>query len=140
MRRNYAAYSVPTIVGRQLMKKLVADENTFEEVSAISDKALALLGLENVVERWDGIFTKCKGGIRPFPKGQKISEEMKSTVPTKYTVSSNPDATVDKEGNDKRWSKEDIIRFNHHAFPLSCCFVVIFSDPRSVPFAKMEED
>jgi hypothetical protein len=37
---------------------------------------------------------------------------MKSTVPTKYTVSSNPNATTDKEGNDKRWSKEGIIRFN----------------------------
>jgi hypothetical protein len=37
---------------------------------------------------------------------------MKSTVPTKYTVSSNPDANTGKEGNDKRWSKEGIIRFN----------------------------
>jgi hypothetical protein len=37
---------------------------------------------------------------------------MKSTVPTKYTVSSNPDATADKEGNYKCWSKEGIIRFN----------------------------
>jgi hypothetical protein len=89
------------------MKKLVADENTFEEVSTISDKALALLGLENGVDCWDNIFTKCKGDVRPFPKGQK-----RFTVPTKYTVSSNPDANKDKEGNDKRWSKEGIIRFN----------------------------
>jgi hypothetical protein len=37
---------------------------------------------------------------------------MKSTVLTKYAVSSNPDANTDKEGNDKRWSKEGIIRFN----------------------------
>jgi hypothetical protein len=37
---------------------------------------------------------------------------MKSTVPTKYTVSRNPNATTDKDGNDKRWSKEGIIRFN----------------------------
>jgi hypothetical protein len=118
MRRNYAAYSVfystfvPAIVGRQLTKKLVADENTFEEVSTISDEALALLGLENGVDRWDAIFTKCKGDVRPFPKNQKIPKEMKSTVPTKYTVSSNPDANTDKEGNDKRWIKEGIIRFN----------------------------
>jgi hypothetical protein len=69
MQRNYAAYSVfystfvPTIVGRQLMKKLVADENTFKELSTISDEALALLGLENGVGRWDNIFTKCKGDV-----------------------------------------------------------------------------
>jgi hypothetical protein len=118
MRRNYAAYSVfystfvPAIVGRHLMKKLVADKHTFEELATISDEALALLGLENGVERWDDIFTKCKGDVRPWPKGQKVPEDMKSSVPTKYTVSSNPDATVDKEGNDKRWSKEGIIRFN----------------------------
>jgi hypothetical protein len=49
MRRTYAAYSVfystfvPTIVGRQLVKKLVADGHTFEKVSTISDEALALL-------------------------------------------------------------------------------------------------
>jgi hypothetical protein len=115
-------------VGRQLIKKLVADKNTFKEVSTISDKTLALLGLQNGVERWDGIFTKCKGDVRPWPKGQKVPEDMKSTVLTKYTVSSNPDATPDKEGNDKCWSKEGIIRFNqlrqliikdraaHHAF------------------------
>jgi hypothetical protein len=35
-----------------------------------------------------------------------------SYVSSLPTVSSNPDATVDKEGNDKRWSKEGIIRFN----------------------------
>jgi hypothetical protein len=89
---------------------VVADKNTFEEVPTISNKALALLGLENRVERWDNIFTKCKGDVRPFPKG--LPEEMKSNMPTKYTVSSNPDATTDKEGNDMRWSKEGIIKFN----------------------------
>jgi hypothetical protein len=33
-------------------------------------------------------------------------------VPTKYTVSSNPDANTEKEGTDKRWSKDGIIRLN----------------------------
>jgi hypothetical protein len=32
-------------------------------------------------------------------------------VPTKYTLSSNPGANTEKEGNDKRWSKDGIIRF-----------------------------
>jgi hypothetical protein len=54
------------------MKKLVADKQIFEEGSAISVEALALLGLENRVECWDGIFTKCKGDVRPWPKGQQI--------------------------------------------------------------------
>jgi hypothetical protein len=69
MRRNYAAYSVfystflPAIVGRSLMKKLVADKNTFEQVSTNTDEALALLGLENGVKRWDDIFTRCKGDV-----------------------------------------------------------------------------
>jgi hypothetical protein len=118
MRWNIAAYSVfystfiPTIVGRSLMKKLVEDDSVFEEISTISDEALALLALENGVDRWDDVFTKCKGDVRPFPKGQPIPEGLKSTVPTKYTVSSTWDADGDKEGNNKRWSKEGIIRFN----------------------------
>jgi hypothetical protein len=33
-------------------------------------------------------------------------------VPTKYTVSSNPDANTEKEGTDKLRSKDGIIRFN----------------------------
>ena len=94
------------------MKRLVSDKNTFEEVSTISDEALALLGLENGVDRWDDIFKRCEGDVRPYAKGQEIPEAHKSTVPTKYTVSSNPDANTEKEGTDKRWSKEGIIRFN----------------------------
>jgi hypothetical protein len=118
MRRNTAAYSVfystfiPPIVGRSLLKKLVEDDSVFEEISTISDEALALLALENGVDRWDDVFTKCKGDVRPFARGQPIPEGLKSTVPTKYTVSSTLDAGGDKEGNDKRWSKEGIIRFN----------------------------
>jgi hypothetical protein len=55
MRRNTAAYSVfystfiPPIVGRSLMKKLVEDDTVFEEISTISDEAIALLALENGV-------------------------------------------------------------------------------------------
>jgi hypothetical protein len=94
------------------MKKLVEDANVFEEISTISDEALALLALENGIDRWDDVFTKCKGDVRPFTRGQPIPEGWKSTVPTKYTVSSTLDADGDKEGNDKRWSKEVIIRFN----------------------------
>jgi hypothetical protein len=43
---------------------------------------------------------------------EKIPEEYKSTVPTKYTVSSNPDANSDKEGTNKVWSSKGILRFN----------------------------
>jgi hypothetical protein len=103
---------MPPIVGRTLMKRLVADKNTFEEVSTISDEALALLGLENGVDRWDDIFKRCDGDVRPYAKGQEIPEAHKSTVPTKYTVASNPDANTEKDGHDKRWSKDGIIRFN----------------------------
>jgi hypothetical protein len=118
MRRNYAAYSVfystflLAIVGRSLMKKRVADINTIEQASTNIDEALALLGLENGVERWDDIFTRCEGDVRPYAKGQEIPEAHKSTVPTKYTLSSNSGANTEKEGNDKRWSKDGIIRFN----------------------------
>jgi hypothetical protein len=118
MRRNYAAYSVfystflPVVVGRSLLKKLVADKDTIEQVATISDEAMALLGLENGVERWDDIFTRCEGDVRPYAKGQEIPEAHKSTVPTKYTVSSNPDANTEKEGTNKLWSKDGIIRFN----------------------------
>jgi hypothetical protein len=94
------------------MKKLMENDSVFEEISTISDEALALLALENGVDRWDDVFTKCKGNVRPFPKGQPIPEGLKSTVPTKYTVSSTLAADDDQEGNDKRWSKEGIIRFN----------------------------
>jgi hypothetical protein len=103
MRRNYAAYSVfystflPAIVGRLLMKKRVADINTIEQVSTNTDEALALLGLENGVERWDDIFTRCEGDVPPYAKGQEIPDEHKSTVPTKYTVSSNPGANTEKK-------------------------------------------
>jgi hypothetical protein len=99
-------------VGRSLLKKLFAAKDTVEQVAAISDEAMALLGIKNGVERWDDIFTRCEGDIRPYAKGQKISEAHKSTVPTKYTVSSNPDANPDKEGTNKVWSNEGIIRFN----------------------------
>jgi hypothetical protein len=118
MRRNYAAYSVfystflPAIVGRVLMKRLVADAHTFADVATPSDEALALLALENGVDRWDDIFTRCDGDVRPYAKGQEMPEAHKSTVPTKYTVSSNPHPTTEKEGSDKRWSKDGIIRFN----------------------------
>jgi hypothetical protein len=120
MHRKYAAYSVfystcsfiLMIVGRSLMKKLVEDYNIFEEISTISDEALTLVALENGIDRWDDVFTKCKGNVQPFPKGHKIPDELKSMVPTKYTVSSSLDPDGEKEGNDKRWSKEGIIRFN----------------------------
>jgi hypothetical protein len=118
LRRNYVAYSIfystfiPTIAGRKLMKQLVEDTSVIEEVCTISDEALALLGLENGVERWDDVFARCKGDVRPFPKGQTIPEAMRSTVTTKYTVSSKPDPNSEKEGNDKRWSQEGIIQFN----------------------------
>jgi hypothetical protein len=42
------------------MKKLVADKHTFEELATISDEALALLGLENGVERWDDILQNAR--------------------------------------------------------------------------------
>jgi hypothetical protein len=118
MCRNIAAYLVfystfiPTIVGRSLMKKLMEDDNVLEEISPISDEALALLALENGIGHWDDVFTKSKGDVRPSPKGQPIPEALKSTVLTKYTISSTSDPDGDKEGNDKRWSKEGIIRFN----------------------------
>jgi hypothetical protein len=110
MRRDNAAYTVfyntflPVVVGRLLLKKLVADKDTVEEVATISDEALTLLGLENYGDRWDDIFTRCKGDVRPYAKGQEMPEEHKSTEPTKYTVSSNPDANSDKEGTNKVWS------------------------------------
>jgi hypothetical protein len=116
MRRNTAAYTVfystflPVVVGRLLMKKLVADKDTVEEVATISDEALTLLGLENYGAYWDDIFTRCKGDVRPYGKGQEMPEEHKSTVPTKYT--SNPDANSDKEGSNKVWSVDGIQRFN----------------------------
>jgi hypothetical protein len=79
MRRNYAAYSVfystfvPAIVGRHLMKKLVTDKHTFEELLTISDEALALLGLKNGVKRWDDIFTKMQGRRTTLAKGPEGS-------------------------------------------------------------------
>ena len=118
MRRNNEAYTVfystflPVVVGRSLLKKLVADKDTVEEVATISDEALTLLGLENNGDRWDDIFTRCKGDVRPYAKGQDIPEEHKTTVPTKYTKSSNPDANSDKEGTNKVWSRDGILRFN----------------------------
>jgi hypothetical protein len=118
MRRNTAAYTVfystflPVVVGRLLLKKLVADKDTVEEVATISDEALTLLGLENYGAYWEDIFTRCKGDVRPYAKGQEMPEEHKSTVPTRYTVSSNPDANSDKEGSNKVWSVDGIQRFN----------------------------
>jgi hypothetical protein len=56
------------------MKKLVEDVIVFEEISTISDEALALLALANGVDRWDDGFTKCKGHVRPFTRGQPIRE------------------------------------------------------------------
>jgi hypothetical protein len=118
MRRNNAAYTVfystflPVVVGRLLLKKLVADKDTVEEVATISDEALTLLGLENYGAYWEDIFTRCKGDVRPYAKGQEMPEEHKSTVPTRYTVSSNPDANSDKEGSNKVWSGDGIQRFN----------------------------
>jgi hypothetical protein len=103
---------LPTVVGRLLLKKLVADKDTVEQVSTNTDEALALLGLENGVERWDDIFMRCEGDVRPYAKGQEIPDEHKSTVPNKYMLSSNPGANTEKEGNDKHWSKDGIIRFN----------------------------
>jgi hypothetical protein len=92
-------------VGWSLLKKLVADKDAVEQVATISDEALTLLGIENGV-------TRCEGDVRPYARGQETPEAHKSTVPTKYTVSSNPDANSNKEGTNKVWSREGIIRFN----------------------------
>jgi hypothetical protein len=118
VRRDNVAYTVfystflPVVVGRLRLKKLVADKDTVEEVATISDEALTLLGLENYGDGWDDIFTRCKGDVRPYTKGQEMPEEHKGTVPTKYTVSSSPDANSDKEGTNKVCSSAGILRFN----------------------------
>jgi hypothetical protein len=75
MRRNYAAYTVfystflLAVVGRSLMKKQVANINTIEQVSTSTDEALALLGLENGVERWDDIFYEVRGRRSTLRRG-----------------------------------------------------------------------
>jgi hypothetical protein len=88
---------LPVVVGRSLLKKLVADKDTVEEVATISDEALTLLGLENYGDRWDDIFTRCEGDVRPYGKGQEMPEEHKSTVPTKYTHPVTPTQTQKKK-------------------------------------------
>ena len=118
LRRNHAAYSefystfLPPIVGRSLMKKLVADRNTVDHIATNTDEALALLGLENGLERWDDLFTRCGGDVRPYARGQEVPEAHKSTVSTKYTVPRKRKENTEKVGTDKHWSTEGIRRFN----------------------------
>ena len=87
MRRNYAAYSVfystflPPIVGRSLMKKLVADRNTLEQVATNTDKALALLGLENGVERWDTFLRGARATYDPTQGARRYRKHIKVPCP-----------------------------------------------------------
>ena len=118
LRRNHAAYAVfystylPAVVGKQCFKERVRNLKKDKEIATVSDEALALLGLENGEERWADVYEKSKGEIRPVRKDEEYPEGWISTVPTKYTIPTRTDPNSEKEGNDKRWSMEGIIRFN----------------------------
>lgn len=118
MRRNYNAYAVfythfvSTIVGKRLFKTRLATITEGEEIATVTDEALALLGIENSVARWDDIFDKSNGTIRRIRKGEAYPEEWKSTILPMFTGTAKADPDVDLQTEDKRWSQAGIRRFN----------------------------
>jgi hypothetical protein len=118
LRKEYASYAVfyrtfiRTVVGKSRYKKMIDDMNVSEEIATVSDEALALLAMENGIERWNDEYTLSGGQTQPIRKGQTKPEEWKSTVPTKYTVARTSGNSGQQDGHDKRWSQNGIARFN----------------------------
>ena len=118
LRSNNAAYTVfyrtfvSTVVGKMRFKKALEDKNKTEDIATISDEALALLALENAIERWDDEYDRSEGQIRPIRKGQTRPAAWISEVETKYTVAKSENVSGLKRGSDKRWSWDGITRFN----------------------------
>ena len=62
MRKNTKAYEdfytnfLPCMVGRRKFNKLVVKGKSAAPSATISDEAMTLLGLENSIETWSGLF------------------------------------------------------------------------------------
>jgi hypothetical protein len=117
-RRNYAAYSVfytifmPSIVGKRRFANRVRNLPDGQEIATVSDEALAMLGLENSIERWDDLFDKSGGQYRIIHKDEEYPKEWISDKYTKYTGTSSRDPNIPQDTEDKRWSQKGIERFN----------------------------
>jgi hypothetical protein len=103
---------VPAIVGKRLFAYRINKLPENQEIATVSDEALALLGLENGIDRWDDIFKNSTGEIRIVPRDEPYPEDWTSTVLTKYTGTSKTDPTITRNTDDKRWSQKGIERFN----------------------------
>jgi hypothetical protein len=76
----------------------------------VSDKASALLLLENSFDRWIDIYCLRKGQVTP-KRGQK-RWDFESDVPTKYTKGGIVYNQTDKNNDPKGWSALGIKRYN----------------------------
>jgi hypothetical protein len=99
-------------VGKRNFKIRLNNMAEGEEITTISDEALALLGIENGHKLWDDIWAKSAGKVRVIRKDEPYPEEWNLTVFPEYTWTSKADPAIDKHTEDKRWTQAGICRFN----------------------------
>jgi hypothetical protein len=117
LRRNHAAHSdfytyfVRAIVGKGNFNKRLRSMAEGAEIATISDKALALIGVENGHRVWDDVFENSKGGGCSICKDGTYPEEWKSNfLPTYTRASKDHPSPVKQNAEDKHWSQDGIIR------------------------------
>jgi hypothetical protein len=115
LRRNNAAYYdfytyvLPSTVSKRNFKIRLNTMAEGDEIATVSDKALALLGIENGHKLWDDIWAKSAGKVRVIRRDKPYPKEWNSTVCPQYTGTSKADPGIDKHTEDKRWIQADRI-------------------------------
>ena len=115
-RKNIKLYTIffdhflTCVIKKTVLNHQVSVATNDSTLCTVSNKAFALLLLENSNSRWVGIYQLQKGEVTP-KRGQK-RREFESDVPNKYTKGGIVyDKTV-KNNDPKGWSAEGIQRFN----------------------------
>jgi hypothetical protein len=107
LRRNYEAYYVfytkfvRAIVGKGPFHSRLRSMAEGDEIATVSDEALTLLGLENNIQMWDGIWKVSSAEIRTVRHDETIPEHFKSKLLPKYTSTSRSDPANRRNTEDK---------------------------------------
>jgi hypothetical protein len=111
MRKHGRAYEdfythfLPCMVGRRKFRQLIKTTREGQAIATVSDEAMTLLGMENVIDTWSDMFDKSDGELRVISRKEKYPEAWKSDIHPKYTA-------TDSEKDPKKWSIKGIERFN----------------------------
>jgi hypothetical protein len=106
-RRNTKMYDIffdnllPCVIKKSFFDRQLGVATNDKTLCTVSDKAFALLLLENSSDRWIDIYRLQKGEVTP-KQGQK-RREFESDVPTRYTNGGIVYNETEKNNNPKAW-------------------------------------